>query len=43
MGFKYSTVAGITVALSDIQVVENKDDKIEYGKQKAEELMASAP
>ena len=39
MGFKYSTVAGITVALSDIQVVENKDDKIEYGKQKAEELM----
>ena len=39
MGFKFSTVAGITVALSDIKVVENKDEKIEYGKKKAEELM----
>ena len=39
MGFKYSTVAGITVALSDIQVVENKGEKIEEGKRKAEELM----
>ena len=40
LGFKYSTVAGITVALSDIQVVENKEEKIEEGKRKAEELMA---
>ena len=39
MGFKYSTVAGITVALSDIQVVENKEEKIEEGKRKAEQLM----
>ena len=38
MGFSF-TVAGITVALSDIKVVENKDEKIEYGKKKAEELM----
>ena len=39
MGFKYSTVAGITVALSDIQVVGNKDEQIEIGKRKAEDLM----
>ena len=38
MGFKYSTVAGITVSLADIEVAPNKAEMVEYGKQKAEEL-----
>ncbi len=38
MGFKYSTVAGITVSLSDIEVAPNKEKHVEYGKKKAEEL-----
>ncbi len=38
MGFRYSTVAGITVSLSDIEVAPHKEDHVEYGKAKAEEL-----
>ena len=38
MGFKYSTVAGITVSLADIEVAPNKYEMVEYGKQKAEQL-----
>lgn len=38
MGFKYSTVAGITVSLSDIEVAPNKEEHVEYGRKKAEEL-----
>lgn len=38
MGFKYSTVAGVTVSLSDIEVAPHKEDHVEYGKGKAEEL-----
>ena len=38
MGFKYSTVAGITVSLADIEVAPNKQNHVDYGKQKAEEL-----
>ena len=38
LGFKYSTVAGITVALSDIEVAPNKEEKVEEGRQKAEQL-----
>ena len=38
MGFKYSTVAGVTVSLSDIEVAPHKEDHVEYGKEKAEEL-----
>ncbi|MDD4642650.1 MAG: DNA-directed RNA polymerase subunit beta' [Erysipelotrichaceae bacterium] len=38
MGFKYSTVAGITVSLSDINVAPNKYTYIEKGKDKANEL-----
>lgn len=37
-GFKYSTVAGITVSLSDIEVAPNKEKYVEYGREKAEEL-----
>ena len=37
-GFKYSTVAGVTVSLSDIEVAPHKEDHVEYGKEKAEEL-----
>ena len=38
MGFQYSTVAGVTVSLSDIEVAPHKEEHVEYGKQKAEEL-----
>ncbi|MBB5182009.1 DNA-directed RNA polymerase subunit beta' [Catenisphaera adipataccumulans] len=38
LGFRYSTVAGITVALSDIEVAPNKEEKVEEGKQKADQL-----
>ncbi|MEG1475244.1 MAG: DNA-directed RNA polymerase subunit beta' [Longicatena sp.] len=38
MGFKYSTVAGVTVSLSDIEVAPHKEDHVIYGKEKAEEL-----
>ena len=38
LGFKYSTVAGITVALSDIEVAPNKEEKVAEGRQKAEQL-----
>ena len=37
-GFRYSTVAGITVSLSDIEVAPHKDEHVEYGKEKAEQL-----
>ena len=37
-GFKYSTAAGITVSLSDIEVAPHKDEHVEYGKEKAEQL-----
>ena len=38
LGFRYSTVAGITVALSDINVAPNKKDKEKEGKEKSAEL-----
>lgn len=38
LGFKYSTVAGITVALSDIEVAPNKEMHIEEGREKADQL-----
>ena len=38
LGFKYSTVAGITVALSDIEVAPNKEEHVEYGREKADQL-----
>ena len=38
LGFKYSTVAGITVALSDIEVAPNKEEKIDVGREKADQL-----
>ena len=38
MGFRYSTVAGVTVSLADIEVAPHKDEHVEYGKEKAEEL-----
>ncbi len=38
LGFKYSTVAGITVALSDIEVAPNKEKHVEYGREKADQL-----
>jgi len=38
-GFKYSTVAGITVSLADIEVAPNKKQYVDYGKEKAAELM----
>src|SRR5690554_2792543 len=39
LGFEYSTKAGITVALSDINTSENKEKHIEEGKEKASRLM----
>ncbi|MEG1252934.1 MAG: DNA-directed RNA polymerase subunit beta' [Erysipelotrichaceae bacterium] len=39
MGFKYSTVAGITVSLADIEIAPNKAEYVEYGKKKASELI----
>ena len=38
-GFKYSTVAGITVSLADIEVAPHKHEHVESGKEKASELM----
>ncbi len=38
LGFKYSTVAGITVALSDIEVAPNKEVHINEGREKADQL-----
>ena len=38
LGFKYSTVAGITVALSDVSTTADKGKQVEEGKHKAEEL-----
>ncbi len=38
-GFKYSTVAGITVSLADIEVAPNKKQYVDAGKEKALELM----
>ncbi len=38
LGFRYSTVAGITVALSDIEVAPNKEEKVAEGREKAEQL-----
>lgn len=39
LGFKFSTVAGITVSLADIEVAPNKYKHVNFGKEKAEELM----
>ncbi len=38
-GFRYSTVAGITVSLADIEVAPNKKQYVDAGKIKALELM----
>ena len=38
MGFQYSTTAGMTVSLSDINVAPNKNKYVEEGKTKADEL-----
>ncbi|OCN03472.1 DNA-directed RNA polymerase subunit beta' [Erysipelotrichaceae bacterium MTC7] len=38
-GFKYSTVAGITVSLADIEVAPNKKKYVDYGREKAAVLM----
>ena len=38
LGFEYSTVAGITVALSDIEVAPHKDEYIDEGRVKADLL-----
>ena len=37
-GFKYSTVAGITVSLSDIEVAPNKWEHVNEGREKADQL-----
>ncbi len=39
LGFKYSTIAGMTVSLADINVAPNKQKYVEHGKEKAAELM----
>ena len=39
LGFEHSTKAGITVALSDVNTSENKEQHIEEGKEKAARLM----
>ncbi len=39
LGFKYSTIAGMTVSLADIIVAPNKEEHVEAGKEKAAELM----
>ena len=41
LGFEYSTVAGITVALSDIEVAPHKDEYIDEGRVKADQLKHS--
>ena len=38
LGFKYSTVAGITVSLSDIEVAPNKWEHVNEGREKADQL-----
>ena len=38
LGFEYSTVAGITVALTDIEVAPHKDEYIDEGRVKADQL-----
>ena len=38
MGFKFSTVAGITVSLADIEVAPNKQKHVDAGKERAEQL-----
>ena len=38
-GFKYSTVAGMTISLDDIRVASNKDEMVEEGKEKADKLL----
>ena len=38
LGFEYSTVAGITVAFSDIEVAPHKDEYIDEGRVKADQL-----
>lgn len=38
LGFEYSTVAGITVALSDIEVAPHKNEYIDEGRVKADQL-----
>ncbi|MFA5660657.1 MAG: DNA-directed RNA polymerase subunit beta', partial [Bacilli bacterium] len=38
MGFKYSTIAGMTVSLSDIIVAPNKEKYVEEGKERATTL-----
>ena len=38
MGFQYSTVAGMTVSLSDINVAPNKKEFVDDGREKAEVL-----
>jgi DNA-directed RNA polymerase subunit beta' len=38
MGYLYSTVAGMTVALSDIRVAPHKQEMVEEGREKAEVL-----
>lgn len=38
LGFKYSTIAGMTVALSDINVVENKAELVEEGQEKSNKI-----
>jgi DNA-directed RNA polymerase subunit beta' len=38
-GFKYSTVAGMTISLNDIKVASNKEEKINEGKKKQDKLM----
>lgn len=38
-GFKYSTIAGITVSLADIEVAPNKKQYVDVGKEKAAVLM----
>jgi len=40
LGFKYSTIAGMTVSLADINVAPNKQKYVDYGKGKAIELMS---
>ena len=38
MGYLYSTLAGMTVSLSDIKVAPHKDEMVEEGQKKADEL-----
>ena len=38
-GFRYSTVAGVTVSLADIEVAPHKEEKVNYGRDKAAQLM----